>query len=52
MLRGSTSTRRIAKSCEAQARERLGVLAVAGRSQGALLAMRRNLLRERLKVSE
>lgn len=37
---------------EAQARERLGVLGIAGRSQGALLAMRRNLLRQKLGESD
>ncbi len=31
---------------EAQAKERLGVLGQTGRAQGALTAMRRNLLRE------
>ena len=33
---------------ESQARERLGVLGLTGRAQGALVAMRRNLLRQKL----
>ena len=36
------------ESIENQARQRLGVLGQSGRAQGALHAMRRNLLRERL----
>jgi len=35
-----------------EARERLGVLGQAGRAPAALQAMRRNLLRERLKDGE
>ena len=35
------------ESIEVQARQRLGVLGQSGRAQGALVAMRRNLLRER-----
>ena len=36
------------ESIESEARQRLGVLGQSGRAQGALQAMRRNLLRERL----